>query len=96
MNAPLDYTIPSDEIPQVRLRALEDAWADDKKLADACDSEQVLRWLRKTRTGLIGHATKAYIAEMLEQEISIAFQADPSFSDWCDEAREKMSKEIPD
>ncbi len=94
MNASLDYTIPSDEIPQVRLRALEDAWADDKKLADACDDATVLYWLRETHSAPFH--TLDTLAEHIECAISSAFSCDPSFSDWCDEAREKMSKEIPD
>ncbi len=96
MNAPLDYTIPAEEIPQVRLRALEDAWADDKKLADACDDDVVLRLLRQIHYGIHDDESLAGVADAIDDEITEVFRDDPSFSDWCEEAREQMSKEPGD
>ncbi len=84
------------EIPACRLRALENAWADDAKLADACDSSAVLHWLRRTRSGLNTRAAQADVAAMIERTITEALESDPSFSDWCDEAWLELEYEVPD
>lgn len=93
MNPKLDYTVPADEITQVRQSALEAAWADDAKLADACDNSVVQLWLRRTHGGMNTSAAQADAAAMIERMITAAFEVDPSFADWCDEAREQMATE---
>lgn len=91
MNPKLDYTVPADEIPQVRQRVIENAWADDAKLADACDNATVLSLLRLTHSGPM--VALGELAAHIELSISSAIATDPSFSDWCDEAREQMATE---
>jgi hypothetical protein len=93
MNDYIDLTIPSHEIPHVRIRALDDAWADDAKLADAFDNDDVLRLVRKLHYCKPTAEAFAETAQDLHAAINSALLSDPSFCDWCDEARLNISRD---
>ena len=68
-----------------RIRAaLDAAWQDPQKLADACDAERVQDWLRAVRSAH-DRATRDGAASSLVDAIDAALMADPMFDQWVRE-----------
>ena len=73
-------------------KAIADAWEDSNKLADACDSEQVQRWLRELHADVKKEdEEQVYLsASFLDAAIEQAFINDPMFDQWVQEAKQAI------